>query len=249
MTSSPAQKHDAKDHLALEVAAEMFHACLSGALYWPRMEALLVADLHLEKGSHYAQKGLFLPPYDSRETLRQLEATIAKWQPRQVICLGDSFHDEDGVKRLEPECQDLLQSLIAKQDWHWVVGNHDPQAPLHLGGQGHQAMMFDRTGLCHEPGELLPLDGESEHETSLEISGHLHPVATVRPRGRSLRRRCFVINGDRIILPAFGAYTGGLNVGQEPFAKIVGKKTRLALLGRESLSLVAYHAPTMRGAR
>lgn len=238
-----------QDQLAFEVAGETFHACLSGALYWPRKQALLVADLHLEKGSHYAQKGLFLPPYDSRETLHQLEAAICKWQPRKVICLGDSFHDVDGAKRLSPDCQSHLRALVARLDWHWVVGNHDPQAPLHMGGTGHEAMVQDRIGLCHEPAALISLDETSGHEVQLEICGHLHPVATVRPRGRSLRRRCFVINENRIILPAFGTYTGGLNVGQEPFADIVGKQTRLILIGRHNLSLVAYHAPTMRGAR
>lgn len=249
MNPDPAHKQTQQDYLTFAAAKERFHACLTGALYWPRLKALLVADLHLEKGSHYAQKGIFLPPYDTRETLLLLQAAINKWQPRQVICLGDSFHDKEGAKRLEPDCQNLLKDLVVRQDWHWVVGNHDPQAPLWLGGQGHQNMVMDETGLCHQPGELMALGQGAKQEMRLEISGHLHPVATVRLKGRSLRRRCFVINEDRIILPAFGAYTGGLNVGQEPFAKIVGNQTRLGLIGHQNLSLIAYHAPTMRTAR
>ncbi len=232
--------------------AETFLACLDGSLFWPRLGVLLVADLHLEKGSSFARKGQFLPPYDTHKTLAMLEHTLDRWQPNHLVCLGDSFHDGEGADRLDPSCRDQLETLIRRQRWSWITGNHDPEAPVHLGGEEADSLIIGQIGLCHEPGQLRPL-GQNDHDETnapeFEIAGHLHPVATVRARGRQMRRRAFVINPDRLILPAFGAYTGGLNVGQEPFAAIIGPETNLVVIGRQTVTAMPYHAPSMQGAR
>lgn len=240
------------DCCPLRVGGEEFLACLDGALVWPRQSMLLVADLHLEKGSSFAARGQFLPPYDTRKTLAMLEQAIDRWQPNHLVCLGDSFHDGAGPDRLDDICRDQLERLIARQRWSWITGNHDLDAPIHLGGYEAEDMRIETVGLCHEPGQICPLEvgGTPRMDgVTLEVAGHLHPVATVRARGRQMRRRAFVINPDRIILPAFGAYTGGLNVGQQAFAPMVSNKTRLAVIGREAVRLMPYHAPSMQGAR
>ena len=225
---------------------ETFIACHSGALYWPEHDALLVADLHLEKGSAFARSGQFIPPYDSEATLAQLEQDIVHFRPSKVMCLGDSFHDVNGPDRLGANTSDRLQTLTALQDFTWILGNHDPSLPVTLGGMvGIKVSLTgkaNRVILCHEPGGAEPQDGLSEPqegvpEGRLELCGHLHPVATIHTRGRSLRRRCFVLSGGRIILPAYGAYTGGLNVRDDAFAPYVQEDMQLLVIGRQSLSM------------
>ena len=229
-------------------AGESFIACQSGALYWPGHDALLVADLHLEKGSAFASKGQFLPPYDSQTTLSQLEKDIAHFNPRQVICLGDSFHDIDGPYRLSAPVRMCLDNLTDRLDWTWIIGNHDPVVPDHMGGMVGESVLFagaaNRVTLCHEPGERGESDAITEDQ--LEICGHLHPVATIHTRGRSMRRKCFVLSPNRIILPAYGSYTGGLNIRDEAFRPFMTRDTRLIAIGRQTIT---QHDITSLGAR
>ena len=175
----------------------------AGVLHWPAEETVVVADLHLEKGSAAAVRGRFLPPYDSRMTLNRLEEIFRRLAPKRLIALGDSFHDGDGENRLAPVDADKLKSLISATDWIWITGNHDPEPPKAFGGAKADRVTIGGLTFCHEP---------SRGRAAGEVAGHLHPAAKVGVRGRAVRRRAFVSDGRRAILPAFGAYTGGLNV-------------------------------------
>ena len=175
----------------------------SGALFWPDEGLLVVADLHFEKGSAGATRGRFLPPYDTRTTLGALEEVVRRLAPRRVVALGDSFHDRRAEERLSPADQGRIAAMTAATDWIWITGNHDPEPPAGLGGSAADVVAIGPLVFRHEP---------SRQRSAGEIAGHLHPCAKVGVRGRALRRRAFVSDGHRCILPAFGAYTGGLNV-------------------------------------
>lgn len=178
------------------------------ALYWPAERTVLVADLHLEKGSWYAQRGQMLPPYDSRATLERLADIVKASGARRVITLGDNFHDDAGALRLEPFAKGMLEGLIRSLDFVWITGNHDEQMARNFGGAVAQELDLGGIVLRHEarPGEL-------RHE----LSGHFHPKLRVQVRNRVIARPCAVIgrmakgDGERMILPAFGAYTGGMD--------------------------------------
>lgn len=174
-----------------------------GALYLPEHRLLVVSDLHLEKGSSAARRGSLLPPYDTGATLTRLAAVIADHRPKTVVSLGDSFHDGGGAGRMPPLYRDALLSLMAGRDWIWVTGNHDPDAPADLPGTMAEEIALGGLRLRHEP-----LVGAQPGE----IAGHLHPGAMVVQRGRAVRRRCFATDGARLVMPAFGAFTGSLNV-------------------------------------
>lgn len=176
----------------------------SRAVYWPAQQALLVADLHLEKASWFAQTGQMLPPYDSRETLERLSAAAALTGARRVLCLGDNFHDDDGPSRMEPEAARLLGDLARRLDVVWIVGNHDAGMTRDMAGDVVEELMLDGIALRHEaePGETGP-----------EISGHYHPKLRLRVRGRTISRPCALRSENRLILPAFGALTGGMDAG------------------------------------
>ncbi len=176
---------------------------ISGALFWPEQGWLLVADLHLEKGSAYARFGQLLPPYDTAVTLARLEQACQRWQPQRVICLGDSFHDADAASRISGDDGRRIAALTSRHDWVWISGNHDPAPPPGWGGSVTDS-------LHHGP--LLLRHAAEGADPAGEISGHYHPKAVTQIRGRRLSARCFVSDGQRLILPAFGAYTGGLNV-------------------------------------
>lgn len=195
----------------LLVEDETLRPDVSGALYWPREETLIVADLHLEKGSAFAARGQFLPPYDTAATLRRLDEACARLSPKRVIALGDSFHDRAAEERLSAPDHATLARRIAAQEWVWVLGNHDPQPPKSLGGLVAEEIAIGALTFRHEPIEA-PASGE--------IAGHLHPVASIRARGRRLRRRCFATDGARLVMPAFGAYAGGLDVLDAAFAPV-----------------------------
>ena len=170
------------------------------ALYWPRERALLVADLHLEKASFFARFGQMLPPYDSRETLERVALAVRETGARRVLCLGDNFHDEGGAARLEPHAAGMLAALTRATDWVWITGNHDRGNV----GEGTALPELELAGLIlrHEA-----LAGE----TRGELSGHFHPKLRITARGRSISRPCTVRSETRLILPAFGALTGGLD--------------------------------------
>jgi DNA ligase-associated metallophosphoesterase len=186
---------------------------LSGAIYWPDKRTLIVADLHLEKGSSFAARGVLLPPYDTATTLDLLGRVIARHAPRRVIALGDSFHDGGGPARVRPQDRQTLAGLQRGRDWVWIAGNHDPDPGRDIGGVFAQSLSLGPLIFRHEPTQGVA-DGE--------IAGHLHPSARVAQRGRSVTRKCFAADGRRMILPAFGAYTGGLNIRDRAFIAVFG---------------------------
>lgn len=193
----------------------------SGALFWPGRETLIVADLHLEKGSSLARKGTLLPPYDTRATIDRLRAVIQNFAPTRVICVGDSFHDAAGSERLSGEDRAELAALIHRLDWVWITGNHDPVPPHGLGGAVADGVVDGPLSFCHE----------ARRDVSPgEISGHFHPVARLRVKGRTVSGRCFVNDGARLILPAFGAYTGGLDVFSPNLRRLFSARFEVGLI-------------------
>lgn len=207
-TTREAARLGAAGSATLAVAGASLVADLSGALFWPERRMLLVADLHLEKGSACALRGSLLPPWDTAETLERLAWVVAFYDPSVVVALGDSFHDAAGAERLAPEDRAHLVSLQRGRDWVWIAGNHDPEPGRGVGGAFAREIRFGPLVLRHEPAGL---------GTVGEIAGHLHPCARVVQRGRSLTRRCFATDGRRLVMPAFGAFTGGLNVRHRAF--------------------------------
>jgi uncharacterized protein len=193
----------------VDVAGVTLVADLSGALFWEEQSLLVVSDLHLEKGSSFARRGTLLPPFDTAATLSRLAAVIARHDPRMVIALGDSFHDRTAHDRLPAADRDALSSLQARRDWIWISGNHDPVLPSDLGGVVAEEVAIGPIVFRHEPSGAAG-----------EIAGHLHPKARVSTRGRSMERRCFACDGERAVMPAFGAYAGGLSIRDAAFAKI-----------------------------
>ncbi len=202
---------------------------LTGAMYLPAHDALLVADLHFEKGSSFARRGMMLPPYDTRETLSALSDAVFRFDPRMVIALGDSFHDIGGPERLGDEERATLTQVQAGRDWIWVTGNHDRVLPGTLGGAVVPEMQLGHLTLRHEP---------LADETA-EVAGHLHPVGKVVMRGRSVRRRCFLTDGARCVMPAFGAYAGGLNACDAAFHPLFTKGFTAHLIGTERIFAIA----------
>lgn len=194
-------------------AGHDFLASPEGALFWPAQEALLVADLHLEKASWFARLGQMLPPYDSLVTLTALEREIEATGVRRLYCLGDSFHDKHGCDRLPAAARDLLTSLTARLDWIWIVGNHDAGFIDHCGGRIEEE--------CEVGGIILRHEAIAS-DPRAEMSGHFHPKLRLNMKGRSVSRRCFVASATKLILPAYGAFTGGLNADHPEIVKKVG---------------------------
>ena len=214
----------------LRLAGRAFVADHSGALFCPQERLLLVADLHLEKGSAFAARRVFLPPYDTSATLARLAAVVARLAPKRVVALGDSFHDSSGPARLMAHDVQALRAMQVGRDWLWIAGNHDPAPPSALEGDHAGALALGPLTLRHEP---------SAAPGSAEIAGHLHPVAIVGAAGAAVRRRCFVADGTRCILPAFGAYAGGLNVRDRAFAALFAGEMLAHVLGRAAVYSVA----------
>jgi hypothetical protein len=179
---------------------------------------MVVADLHFEKGSSFPG----LPPYDTAATLAALGGVLRRYRPRRVICLGDSFHDCGAAMRLDREDRDALAALVVVHDWLWVAGNHDP-APPALGGRVVSEIAIG--GLCFRHEAV----GAAEPG---EVSGHYHPKAIWRARGWSVRGRCFVGDARRLILPAFGAYAGGLDVRDPAIARLFPDGCDVHLIAR-----------------
>ncbi|MBA2125524.1 ligase-associated DNA damage response endonuclease PdeM [Hyphomicrobium methylovorum] len=215
----------------ISICGKAFVAHMSGALYWPQERALIVADLHLEKGSAFAARGQMLPPYDTRETLQRLARLIDRFQPETVIALGDSLHDVDGAARMDVSDIESLRMLQEDRDWIWITGNHDPKIDRALAGFVISEVTVAGITLRHEP---------SPGATTHEIAGHFHPAARLVLNGTSLRRPCFVGNGLRLVMPAFGAYTGGLNILDLAFEPVFGAEGMAVwMLGHEGLYPVA----------
>lgn len=214
--------------ISIPLRGEYLHPDPGGALFWPDQGWLLVADLHLGKGSAYARFGQLLPPYDTAATLDRLEAACRRWQPRRVICLGDSFHDRAAAARLEPDAGRRIAALTQAYEWLWLTGNHDPAPPLGWGGGIAEELVAGPLVLRHAADPTLgPESGE--------ISGHFHPKAVTLVRGRHLACRCFISDGRRLILPAFGAYTGGLNVLDPAISGLFPRPFQVWMLGRDRL--------------
>ena len=200
-----------------------------GALYWPEERVLVIADLHLEKGSSFARRGALLPPYDTAESLARIAGVIARFAPRVVIALGDSFHDKKGSTRIASADRSALVELQRGRDWIWIAGNHDPVPAAGIGGSFEAALAIGALVFRHEPTGAKG-----------EIAGHLHPVARVGGRGHMVSRRCFASDGTRLIMPAFGAFAGGLNVRHRAFADVFGTSAFTAhLLGEGRLYSLA----------
>jgi DNA ligase-associated metallophosphoesterase len=194
-------------------AGETFLATSDGALFWPERQALLVADLHLEKASWFARIGQFLPPYDSQATLSALAALVERTGAKRLYCLGDSFHDRFGCERLPIAARAMLTELTTALDWTWILGNHDPGFADHCGGRLAEEEEVAGIILRHEAvrGEIRP-----------EMSGHFHPKLRLNVKGRHVSRRCFVVSPSKIIFPAFGALTGGLDAQHPQIIENVG---------------------------
>ena len=239
-TLAPARKPCGS--LRVQMADELCVLRCSGALWLPEHRVLVVADLHLEKGSAFAVRGQMLPPYDSRATLDRLEAEIADLAPSVVVLLGDSFHDSRAIPRMSPEDRARLDRLSAGRAWLWLEGNHDRDAlatraddPMPLPGEVVSETRIGRLTLTHEPAPA-GADGAPYGE----VAGHLHPSVSVSRYGRTVRRPCFVTDGERLLMPAFGAFTGGLDVRNPAIADLFISAPLLAALGRDKVHALAW---------
>lgn len=221
------------DYMAqpIAVCGKQFIADMSGALYWPGERMLIVADLHLEKASSKARNGALLPPYDTRATLERLAEAMDRYDPAVVVSLGDSLHDVGAAERIEPGDRAALALLQEGRRWVWVLGNHDPRVDASLGGEPVEHLEVGGVRLVH-----IPTPGRTTHE----IAGHMHPAARLSVYGHTLRKPCFLGNRLRLILPAFGALTGGLNVLDEAFLPMFGNDGfDVWMLGQEGVYPVA----------
>jgi DNA ligase-associated metallophosphoesterase len=219
--------------LAVRVAGARVQLRPSGALWLEAEQALVVADLHLEKGSAYAARGQMLPPYDTRETLGRLEAEAAVLAPRILVLLGDSFHDRGSEDRLDGADAARLAALARGRTLIWVVGNHDIDGPRALPGETAAELVLAGLALRHAP---------EPGTRSGEVCGHLHPAARVRSPSGAVRRRCFATDGERLILPAFGAYAGGLNLRDAAFAELFGRSPLAVVLGRGRVHAIGWRS-------
>ncbi|NJR13895.1 MAG: ligase-associated DNA damage response endonuclease PdeM, partial [Phyllobacteriaceae bacterium] len=205
----------------------------SGAAYAACHDTLLIADLHFGKGHALAARGVFLPPYDTADTIARLADVIARYAPSRIVCLGDSFHNDNSAALLPPALRLRLEGLMDICHWVWLSGNHDPHSGAGLGGEQVDQMPLGSVTLRHEP---------RFEDGAPEIAGHLHPCARIVQRGRSLRRRCFAASAQHLVLPAFGALTGSLNVRDVAFGGFVSSPaSRAFMLGRDAVHAIAAH--------
>ena len=202
----------------------------SGALWWPEQRVLAVADLHLEKASAYAAGGVLLPPYDSQATLARLAAVLERRRPRQVLAMGDTFHDCGAASRLAPDVAARLCTLVsACNRWTWLTGNHDPEPPAGFGGESAAELRIGPLVFRHEPN---PGSGG-------EVAGHLHPKVRIATRARRISARCFVTDGRQVVLPAFGALTGGLDIRENAIRRLFRQRPVAFALGPERVHALA----------
>jgi DNA ligase-associated metallophosphoesterase len=220
------------NRLAFVCSGEPLEALPMGALYWPGQRLLAVADLHLEKGSSYAVNARkMLPRYDTHQTLAALAALIDAVHPRTVVCLGDSFHDRAAIERMPDAERMQIGRLASRTRFVWIAGNHDPAPPPHGWGEVAEEIAAGPLVFRHEA-----VFGSAEGE----VSGHYHPVAALTVRGRGLRRRCFLTDGRRLILPAFGAYAGGLNALDPAIAQLFPGDYDALVVGREAVRRLSW---------
>jgi DNA ligase-associated metallophosphoesterase len=216
---------------AAVLCGEQLLCDLAGVLYWPEESLLVVSDLHLEKGASLAARGSLVPPYDTAATLAALAARIAWWKPARVISLGDNFHDGEASGRMPEIYRERLSGMMAGREWIWISGNHDPEPPSGLGGDCADEVSIGSLTFRHAP---------APHFAVGEISGHLHPHARIVRRGKSVRRRCFATDGSRMVMPSFGAYTGGLNLRDRAFDGLFDEEGLHAhVIGRDRIYTIA----------
>jgi DNA ligase-associated metallophosphoesterase len=218
------------EDLQIEVNGEALLLDACGAAFVKAHSTLIFSDLHFEKASSYARSRQFLPPYDTADTLLRMMRAVARHKPAHVVALGDSFHDGEAAGRLSGQARAQLAGLGQKARLTWITGNHDPHPPAWLGGEVVESLRLGGLLLRHEP--------LAEFEPG-EVAGHLHPCARVAKWGRSVRRRCFVSDGLRLILPSFGAFTGGLDVGDEAFASLFAGPFHAYMLGQSRVYAMA----------
>jgi DNA ligase-associated metallophosphoesterase len=199
---------------------------LSGALLAPDFKALLVADLHLEKGTSLARRGIHLPPYDTRDSLTQLMRVVAEARPQRLIFLGDSFHDSSARERIDGRDLSDLRAMTSSVETIWITGNHDPRPPEDVGGRIAEQITLGPVTLRHEPRQLS--------ESEFEVAGHLHPAAAVHSRGHRIRCRCFIADHRRMVMPAFGSYTGALNINSAAFEGLF-KEFNVWMIGTKAI--------------
>ena len=201
---------------------------LSGALYVPAYETLIISDLHFEQGTSLARRGIHVPPFDTAVTLDVLDATLSTTHAKRLIFLGDSFHDTQGEERLNETHLSRLRIITNQYETLWIIGNHDPHPPQSLGGHGAETIALGPLTLRHEPAKKL--------KNEIEIAGHLHPGCGLSLRGRRVRGKCFIADQTRLIMPAFGAYTGGLSINSEAFKGLFDfEQTKIWMIGKSSL--------------
>jgi len=198
---------------------------LSGALHVPELSTLIISDLHLEQGTSLARRGIRVPPFDTGITIATLETVITRFAPRRLVFLGDSFHDDDGEARVEEALMQRLQRVAESHECFWICGNHDPSPPRHLAGHAADHILLGPLTLRHEPARL--------RKDEFEIAGHLHPGCAITQRGRRVSGKCFIADERRLIMPAFGAYTGALSVFAPPYQRLfTPERTQAWLLGQ-----------------
>ena len=222
----------------IHLAGERLMLDPMGALFWPDRKLLAISDLHLEKGSSFARRGMLLPPWDTHATLDRLALLLRRWSPLIVVALGDSFHDAQGAGRLPATEKQRLNAMAQAHRFVWVQGNHDPAPPDGLGGEWIETftagpMVFRHQAIvAADPGEVV---------------GHHHPKATIQARTGPVSRPCFVFDGRRLMMPAFGAYTGGLDVRDPAINRLFPRGGRVFLLGKDRLfSFQLGHGAAMR---
>lgn len=223
----------ASGDLLIDVNGETLLLDTCGVAYVLAHDTLIFSDLHFEKSSSYARGRQFLPPYDTTSTLLRMSRAIARHKPAWVIALGDSFHDTGAADRLGPEERGMLETLGAAARFVWITGNHDPHPPAWLGGEIAETFRMGGLTFRHEP--LVNFEPG-------EVAGHLHPCASVAKWGRSVRRRCFVSDGLRLILPSFGAYTGGLDVGDAAICRLFAGPFHAYMLGHARVYAIPRRA-------
>ena len=197
-------------------------ADISGALFWPEKKTLVFSDLHLEKGSWFAKQNIPLPPYDTLDTLNRVEKVINCFNPSRVISLGDSFHDDTWMERISKEQTERILNLTNSYEWLWIQGNHDPSGAPSLGGINVNDYFDPPLTFRHEAKQAFA-DGE--------VSGHYHPKARIKLNRKSFSARCFISDERRVILPAFGSFTGGLNVMDRTISNFFKDDFKVLLLG------------------
>lgn len=203
-----------------------------GGLHLPDLGVLVVSDLHLEKGSAFARRGMMLPPYDTLATLRILETIVLRHDPKIVISLGDNFHDRVGSAMMPEQFRTMIEGMARGREWIWINGNHDPDGAATLPGTSADVLSYGNLVFRHEP---------SAGPSAGEIAGHLHPAATVTRREKRVRRACFATDGSRLVMPAFGVTTGGLDLGHKAMAGLFDRNSLVAhMLGRDRIYSVAY---------